>query len=73
MSAFDPKRTLLSTTGMSALCQKRALMGFTVRWRTFWSSTGTMSHSELAFADVTVHFERYFGCRCWPLNDYAKF
>jgi len=21
----------------------------------------------------TVHFERYFGCPCWPPNDFARF
>jgi hypothetical protein len=45
---------------MSALGQKRTLMGFTVCWRTFWSSTGTMSHSELAFADVYRAFREIF-------------
>ena len=35
-------------------------MDFTVRWRTFWSLTGTVSHSELAFADVYRAFREIF-------------
>src|SRR5262249_4217032 len=70
---YPQKQTLLSGSSMSALCQKRTLMGFAVRWRNVFDRNYVafqalldLCHSALWLVCrcLPCVFERYFGSPC---------
>src|SRR6516225_712084 len=70
---YPQKRTLIAATGMSALCHKRTLMGFAVRWRNVFDRNYVafqalldLCHSALWLVCrcLPCVFERYFGSPC---------